>query len=124
LGALVLSTGFGLAPLAARPHWPRGHPDGQPGGAGGGPRGLPENCATERPVLGVALPNTVNPYYVAMQESFIRNGEAAGFEVRMAIANDSDQNQLSQIDAFVQQGVCAVALNAVNSGPGAPARRR
>jgi ABC-type sugar transport system substrate-binding protein len=42
----------------------------------------------------------------------------------MAIANDSDQNQLSQIDAFVQQGVCAVALNAVNSGPGPPAWRR
>jgi len=65
------------------------------------------------------LPNTINPYYIAMRQSFLDNGQKAGFTVNMAIANDSDSNQLSQIDAFIQQGVCAVALNAVNSGPGA-----
>lgn len=81
--------------------------------------GLPESCDAERPVLGVALPNTVNPYYVAMQQSFVDNGAAAGFDVNVAIANDSDANQLSQIDAFIQQDVCAVALNGVNSGPAA-----
>ncbi|MET8830633.1 substrate-binding domain-containing protein [Streptomyces sp. NPDC004610] len=80
---------------------------------------LPDNCATDKPVLGVALPNTVNPYYVAMRQSFLDNGAASGFDVKLAIANDSDSTQLSQINSFIQQGVCAVALNAVNSGPGA-----
>jgi len=42
-----------------------------------------------------------------------------GFDVKMAIANDDDSNQLSQIDAFIQEGVCAVALNPVTSGPSA-----
>jgi len=80
---------------------------------------LPASCSQPNPTVGVALPNTVNPYYVAMQDSFKTNGAKLGFTINMAIANDSDSNQLSQIDAFVQQGVCAVVLNAVNSGPGA-----
>jgi ribose transport system substrate-binding protein len=80
---------------------------------------LPASCSQANPTVGVALPNTVNPYYVAMQDSFKTHGAELGFKINMAIANDSDSNQLSQIDAFVQQGVCAVVLNAVNSGPGA-----
>ena len=59
-----------------------------------------------------------------MQDSFKKNGAAQGFNVNVAIANDSDTNQLSQIEAFIQQGVCAVVLNAVNSGPGAAQRSR
>jgi ribose transport system substrate-binding protein len=82
-------------------------------------RGLPSSCKSAHPALGVALPNTVNPYYVAMRESFLTNGAKAGFSVKMAIANDSDSNQLAQIQSFIQQNVCAVALNAVNSSPGA-----
>ncbi|HEY4383591.1 MAG TPA: substrate-binding domain-containing protein [Ktedonobacteraceae bacterium] len=84
-----------------------------------GGNSLPANCKTSQPTLGVALPNTVNPYYIAMRQSFLDNGPKAGFKVNMAIANDSDSTQLSQIDSFIQQGVCAVALNPVNSGPGA-----
>ena len=80
---------------------------------------LPANCKSQQPTLGVSLPNTINPYYIAMRQSFLDNGQKAGFKVNMAIANDSDSNQLAQIDAFIQQGVCAVVLNAVNSGPGA-----
>jgi ribose transport system substrate-binding protein len=80
---------------------------------------LPSSCTKGKPVLGVALPNTVNPYYVAMRKSFLDNGAKDGFDVKIAIANDSDSTQLSQINSFIQQGVCAVALNAVNSGPGA-----
>lgn len=80
---------------------------------------LPASCKSAHPVLGVALPNTVNPYYVAMRKSFLENGKKAGFDVKVAIANDSDSQQLSQIDSFIQQQVCVVALNAVNSGPGA-----
>lgn len=80
---------------------------------------LPDSCSSDKPVIGVALPNTVNPYYVAMQDSFQKHGTELGYDVKVAIANDSDSNQLSQIDSFIQQRVCAVALNAVNSGPGA-----
>jgi len=91
---------------------------GDSGGAGAG-AALPSSCKQGKPALGVALPNTVNPYYVAMRQSFLDNGAKSGFDVKVAIANDSDSNQLSQINGFIQQGVCAVALNAVNSGPGA-----
>jgi len=56
-----------------------------------------------------------------MRDSFQKHGAELGYTVNVAIANDSDSNQLSQIDAFIQRGVCAVALNAVNSGPARPA---
>jgi ribose transport system substrate-binding protein len=92
-------------------------------GASADTRKLPANCSEPKPTIGVALPNTVNPYYIAMQDSFKQNGAAQGFNVNVAIANDSDSNQLSQIEAFIQQGVCAVVLNAVNSGPGAASVR-
>lgn len=80
---------------------------------------LPASCSQPNPTIGVALPNTVNPYYIAMRQSFLDNGKADGFTVNVAIANDSDSNQLSQVQAFIQQGVCAIALNGVNSGPAA-----
>jgi len=80
---------------------------------------LPANCSSAKPTIGVALPNTVNPYYISMQDSFNKHGTALGYDIKVAIANDSDSNQLSQVESFIQQGVCAVALNAVNSGPGA-----
>ncbi len=81
--------------------------------------GLPESCSADRPAVGVALPDTTNPYYIAMQQGFVDAGEELGFDVKVAIANSSDSTQLSQIESFIQQGVCAVALNAVNSGPAA-----
>lgn len=87
----------------------------------GKPAALPDSCSQDKPVLGVSLPNTVNPYYTAMRQSFIENGTKAGFDVKVAIANDNDSNQLSQVQAFIQQGVCMVALNGVNSGPAASA---
>lgn len=89
------------------------------GGANPESAALPDNCSNDKPTIGVALPNTVNPYYVAMQDSFKNHGAELGYDVKVAIANDSDSSQLSQVESFIQQGVCAVALNAVNSGPGA-----
>ncbi|MGC3952820.1 MAG: substrate-binding domain-containing protein [Propionicimonas sp.] len=80
---------------------------------------LPESCAAEKPVVGVALPNTVNPYYISMKASFEENGAALGFDVKVAIANDDDSAQLGQVQSFIQQKVCAVVLNGVNSGPAA-----
>jgi ribose transport system substrate-binding protein len=87
--------------------------------ASGAKAALPSSCKSSKPVLGVSLPNTINPYYVAMRQGFIDSAAKQGLDVKLAIANDSDSNQLSQVNSFIQQGVCAVALNAVNSGPGA-----
>jgi len=80
---------------------------------------LPESCSQPGAAIGVALPDTTNPYYVAMKKGFEDAAAANGFEAKVAIANDSDSTQLSQIQSFIQQKVCAVALNAVNSGPAA-----
>ena len=73
--------------------------------------------AADKPVLGVALPNLTNPYYVAMKKSFEQNGADQGFEVRVLIADNDEVKQLSQVQTFAQQGVSAVALNCVSSGP-------
>jgi len=84
-----------------------------------GAAALPKSCKTSKPVIGVSLPDTSNPYYVYMRQGFLQVGAKYGFDVKMAIANDDDSNQLYQIDAFIQEGVCAVALNPVTSGPSA-----
>ncbi|PDS59973.1 LacI family transcriptional regulator [Rhizobium anhuiense] len=73
--------------------------------------------AQDKKVLGVALPNLTNPYYVAMKKSFEENGAKQGFEVRVLIADNDDAKQLSQVQTMIQQGVNAVALNCVSSGP-------
>lgn len=73
--------------------------------------------AQDTPILGVSLPNLTNPYYVAMRKSFEETGAAQGFEVRVLIADNDDAKQLSQVQSLVQQGVAAVALNCVSSGP-------
>ncbi len=75
------------------------------------------SASADDKVLGVALPNLTNPYYVAMKKSFEENGKAQGFTVRVMIADNDDAKQLSQIQTLVQQGVAAVALNCVSSGP-------
>ena len=79
--------------------------------------GLSGAAAQAQDVLGVALPNLTNPYYVAMKKSFEQHGVEQGFEVRVLIADNDDAKQLSQVQSFIQQGVSAVALNCVSSGP-------
>ncbi|QCR18193.1 substrate-binding domain-containing protein [Agrococcus sp. SGAir0287] len=79
----------------------------------------PAACDADSPFIAVSLPNLTNPYYVAMQTGFQEAGEEAGFEVQVQIANDDDAQQLAQVEAMLQQEPCALALNAVKSGPGA-----
>lgn len=76
-------------------------------------------AAEKKPVLGVALPNLTNPYYVTMKKSFEENGAKEGFEVRVLIADNDDLKQLSQVQSFIEQKVDFVALNCTSSGPGA-----
>src|SRR3984893_14408631 len=67
----------------------------------------------------VAQHNTTNPYYVAMRQGFIDGAKELGFQVNIQIANDDNEAQLGQVQGFIQQGVCALALNGVKSGPAA-----
>ncbi|MCZ3378153.1 substrate-binding domain-containing protein [Rhizobium sp. AG207R] len=90
---LLLAAGIGLTALASTAH------------------------AADKKVLGVALPNLTNPYYVAMKKSFEQNAAAQGFDIRVLIADNDDAKQLSQVQSLIQQGVSAVALNCVSSGP-------
>ena len=80
---------------------------------------MPKSCQSATPLIGVALPNTTNPYYVAMRQGFIDGAKELGFQVNIQIANDDNEAQLSQVQGFVQQGICALALNGVKSGPAA-----
>lgn len=73
--------------------------------------------AADAKVLGVALPNLTNPYYVAMKKSFEENGKAQGFEVKVLIADNDAAKQLAQVQTFVENKVDAVALNCTASGP-------
>jgi ribose transport system substrate-binding protein len=80
---------------------------------------IPKSCKGDKPLIGVALPNTTNPYYVAMRQGFIDGAKELGFEVNVQIANDDNEAQLGQVQGFIQQGICALALNGVKSGPAA-----
>lgn len=81
-------------------------------------QGLPANCSTETPKIGVSLPNLSNPYYVEMKKGVETAAAELGFEAIISIADDDIANQLSQIDSFIQAKVCAVYLNAIGSEPG------
>jgi ABC-type sugar transport system substrate-binding protein len=84
----------------------------------------PKSCQSGTPLIGVALPNTTNPYYVAMRQGFIDGAKELGFQVNVQIANDDNEAQLGQVQGFIQQGICALALNGVKSGPRQPRLRR
>jgi ribose transport system substrate-binding protein len=102
-----ISTILGIVPLASTLM------------AADSPRLIPKSCQSGTPLIGVALPNTTNPYYVAMRQGFIDGAKELGFEVNVQIANDDNEAQLGQVQGFIQQGICALALNGVKSGPAA-----
>src|SRR5271165_3091717 len=80
---------------------------------------IPKSCKADKPLIGVALPNTTNAYYVGMRQGFIDGAKELGFEDNVQIANDDNEAQLGQVQGFIQQGICALALNGVKSGPAA-----
>jgi ribose transport system substrate-binding protein len=63
-------------------------------------RMIPKSCKADKPLIGVALPNTTNPYYVAMRQGFIDGAKELGFEVNVQIANDDNEAQLGQVQAL------------------------
>lgn len=122
-GTLAIISSLSLLESAASPSTAtaatRSGSKGLPGFLAPGQHPLPASCKDSQPTLGVLLPNTVNPYYVSMRSSFLTNGAKAGFKVNVQIALDDSANQLSQAQALIGNGVCAVALNGVDSAPAA-----
>lgn len=90
----------------------------QPSGSAAA-RQLPASCNTDKPLIGAMLPNTVNPYYVAMKASIEKAAPDNGFQIQVAIAEDSNERQLAQAQSFIEQKVCAAYLNGVDSAPAA-----
>jgi ABC-type sugar transport system substrate-binding protein len=43
---------------------------------------LPESCKAAKPVIGVTLPSTTNPYYIAMRDSFLKHGAELGYDIK------------------------------------------
>ena len=110
----------GAASLLALSLLSAGIPLASAGAAGNGTvvaKKLPASCGVKTPILGVSLPDSTNPYYVAMRQGFIQAAKANGMIAKVAIAGDSDITQLAQVESFIQQKVCAVALNPNNSSP-------
>jgi ribose transport system substrate-binding protein len=76
---------------------------------------LPKSCHSKHPVIAVDLPDTSNPYYVAMRQGFLAQGAHYGFDVKVSIADDDQSTALAQIDAFIQENVCALGISTINS---------
>ena len=68
------------------------------------PRLMPKSCQSGTPLIGVALPNTTNPYYVAMRQGFIDGAKNLISEVNIQIANDDNEAQLGQVRALSSRG--------------------
>src|SRR5260370_2227189 len=81
------------------------------------PRLIPKSCQSATPLIGVALPNTTNPYYVAMRQGFIDGAKELGLQVNIQIANDDNEAQLSLVQRFIQHQFCPVLFNPVKSRP-------
>lgn len=101
----------------AAPAAPAGEAAAPAEAAAGIPR--PAACDAEKPFIAVALPNLSNPYYVAMKQGFEESAAAAGFEVEVQIADNSDERQLAQVLTMLEKKPCALALNGNKSEPAA-----
>jgi len=86
-----------------------------------GAAALPASCGKPNPTIGVALPGAADPGEAVLAESFRKHGAELGFTIAIVRAGNSGANQLSDVEAFAQQGVCAVVLSPVERGAGAAA---
>ncbi len=57
--------------------------------------------------VGVSLPESQNPFYVAMSKSIVKTFEANGIEATLLLANSDVNEQVSQInDLIASKGRC------------------
>lgn len=78
------------------------------GGGGGGGGGEVEK-------VGLMLQDVSNPFFASMQASMEAAAEADGFELNVQDGRQDLGTQNDQIDAFIQQGMDLILLNAVDS---------
>lgn len=65
--------------------------------------------------VGLMLQDISNPFFAAMQTSMTELAESEGFEINVQDGRQDLAAQNDQIDAFVQQGMDLILLNAVDS---------
>ncbi|UOF89569.1 substrate-binding domain-containing protein [Fodinisporobacter ferrooxydans] len=65
---------------------------------------------TNKPVIGVTLMTLTNPYFATMARALKAYGAQHGMQVVVEGANNSQSQQLQQVDAFIEQHVAAVIM--------------
>lgn len=91
-----------------------GAQDKKTDGAGSAP-------APKKKVVAVSLPEQDNPFYVTIKSWLEKEGEKAGFEMRVTIANRDAAKQLADMEDFVQSKVDAIIFTPVDvAGSKAP----
>ena len=71
--------------------------------------------------VGVSLPESQNPFYVAMGNSISKTFKDAGLEVTLLLANSDVNEQVSQINDLVASKVDAILVSPLNTEGPAPA---
>ena len=78
----------------------------EPGGA---------DAPGDRPVIGVSLLTTSNPFFVALGEQIRATADSAGYDVVITGADQDIGRQQSQMADFVVQGVAAIIVTPADS---------
>lgn len=120
--------------LGSRPHRPRRTAvasavialSGLLSACGGGTVSKPAQGGTPAPsahqfTVAVSVPQTTDPYFIAITDYFKREAAANGMKVLTANANGSISTQINQIETFVSQKVSAIAIGSINDQTIAPA---
>lgn len=71
--------------------------------------------------VGVSLPESQNPFYVAMSKSIVKTLDANGIEATLLMANSDVNEQVSQINDLIASKVDAILVSPENTEGPAPA---
>lgn len=71
--------------------------------------------------VAVSVPQTTDPYFIAITDYFKKEAQANGMSVVTANANGDIATQINQIETFVSEGVSAIAIDSINDQTIAPA---
>ena len=74
--------------------------------------------------VGVSLPESQNPFYVAMSKSIAKTFKDNGIEVTLLLANSDVNEQVSQINDLIAAKVDAIVVSPRNTEGPAPALQK
>ncbi|MFD1716429.1 ABC transporter substrate-binding protein [Georgenia deserti] len=116
----IIATAAGLTLFGALAACSEGDPGTGGNGEGdGGPMG-----DGEFDLIGYMAQDMSNPFFQAMEEGIVAEADELGVEVNTQDGRQDLNEQNDQIDTFIQQGVDAILLNAVDSEGIGPAVER